>query len=81
MTRRTLRARVGADGVLSVSVPLGAAEANREVLVTVEEAPRSTVTMDRETWIKFIQATAGSIPDPTFERPPQGEYERRDELP
>ncbi len=36
MTRMTLNARVGADGVLHL--PLGEAEANREVRVTIEPA-------------------------------------------
>jgi hypothetical protein len=36
MTRMTLNVRVGANGVLHV--PLGLAEANREVRVTVEPA-------------------------------------------
>ena len=37
--------------------------------------------MDRESWLRFIQRTAGSITDPTFERHPQGEVEERERLP
>jgi hypothetical protein len=37
--------------------------------------------MSREEWLAFLDKTAGSITDPTFERPPQGEYEQRDALP
>jgi hypothetical protein len=82
MTRIELKSRVGPDGVLSLRVPIGAADADREVIVTVEpvngaEAPRD---LDREEWLGFIDETAGSIDDPTFERPPQGEYEQREEL-
>ena len=39
MTRMILSARVGADGVLHV--PLGQAEANREVRVTIEPGMRN----------------------------------------
>jgi hypothetical protein len=37
--------------------------------------------MDRESWSRFIERTAGSITDPTFERQPQGELEERERLP
>jgi hypothetical protein len=37
--------------------------------------------MDREFWLRFIERTAGSITDPTFERQPQGELEERESLP
>lgn len=36
--------------------------------------------MDRESWLRFIERTAGSISDPSFERHPQGEVEERDPL-
>src|SRR2546426_47296 len=36
---------------------------------------------DREAWLRFIEQTAGSITDPTFERQPQGELEDRETLP
>ena len=37
--------------------------------------------MDRESWLRFIERTAGSIDDPTFERHPQGVFEEREPLP
>ena len=43
-----------------------------------EKGRRSSA--DREAWLRFIEATAGSIPDPTFERPPQGAHEQRHAL-
>ena len=74
--------RVGADGVLNVTLPLKPEDANKTVRVTVEalEAAETPTTrpMTREEWLKFIYKTAGSITDPTFERQPQGEYEWRD---
>jgi hypothetical protein len=79
MSHIELASRVGADGVLRISVPLGPDEANREVKVTVEPADACARLSrpSREEWQEFIRATAGCISDPTFQRPPQGEYERR----
>jgi hypothetical protein len=37
--------------------------------------------MDRESWLRFIERTAGSITDPTFLRHPQGKLEEREPLP
>ena len=82
MTRMILRSRVDKDGFLTLRVPVGAAEADREILVTLEDAPIVPVRiMTREEWLAFIDRTAGSITDPTFERPPQGELEERDWIP
>jgi hypothetical protein len=76
--------QVGPDGVLNLSLPLGAADANRKVRVTVEPVDDSigntAVAPDREAWLRFIAQTAGSIPDPTFDRQPQGQFEERDSL-
>ncbi|MBI1918787.1 MAG: hypothetical protein HYS12_29185 [Planctomycetes bacterium] len=77
---KVICARVDPNGVLTLTVPFDKAEANKPVRVTVqtiEEAP----PLDREAWLRFLEQTAGSITDPTFERPPQGEYEERDALP
>jgi hypothetical protein len=76
-----LTAWVDADGVLTVRIPLGKAEANQSVRVMVEPVGRPVAPMNREAWLKFIQETAGSITDPTFERGPQGEYEQREPWP
>ena len=46
--------------------------------VTVEPVPRPAMTQGE--WQEFIRRTAGSITDPTFERPPQGELEQREPL-
>ena len=74
MTQR-LTVQVGADGVLTL--PLGKANANKVVRVTVETVPAEET---KEEWLRFIKDTAGKIDDPTFMRHPQGEYEQRDEL-
>jgi hypothetical protein len=79
--KRELTAQVGADGVLTLKVPLRQEDANKTVRVLVEtvEAPAGPIT-DPEEWRRFIERVAGSITDPTFMRHPQGEYEARDEL-
>ena len=79
MNRIVLKSKVGADGVLRVSVPVGAEDANREVQVTIEPAPTRR-PMTQEEWQEFILSTAGTW-EGDFERPEQGEYEQRDELP
>ena len=79
MNRLVVHSRVGADGVLHLSVPVGEADADKEVTVTID--PAAPRTMTQEEWRQFVLSTAGSITDPTFQRPPQGEYERREELP
>jgi hypothetical protein len=78
---KVISAQVGPNGVLTLTVPLDKADANKPVRVTVETVGDAKPPMDREAWLRFIEQTAGSITDPTFERQPQGEYEERDRLP
>lgn len=73
------RARVGSDGILSLNLPLGVAEADREVVVTVQPAPPSGAGMNSEQWQEFIRSTAGRWEGEPLVRPEQGEYETRDE--
>jgi len=77
-----IKSRVGADGVLMIALPLGLSEANREVRVVVESTDASAPSSprNREDWKQFVRSMAGCISDPTFERPEQGEYERRGEV-
>lgn len=70
---------MGHDGVLHLAVPTGKADADKEVTVTIDPAVRPPMTL--EEWRNSGLSTAGSITDPRFERQPQGEYERREELP
>jgi hypothetical protein len=78
MTRIVLKSKVGPDGVLQLSVPVGPDEANREVRVVIESGPPA---MSQEEWRQWVEKMAGSIPDPTFRRHEQGDYEVREELP
>jgi hypothetical protein len=79
MNRMVLHPRVGADGILHLTVPLGTSAADRELQVTMEPVGPSQMT--QEEWCNFVSATAGSITDPSFVRHEQGDYERREELP
>jgi hypothetical protein len=82
MTLVEIKSRVGSDGVLTVSVPLGPSEANREVKVTVEptEISPSSLTAMQDNWHEFVKNMAGCISDPTFRRHEQGELEVRNEV-
>lgn len=77
MIRVEVQSTVGADGILSLSIPLGVAEANKSVTVVVEPAKTEALCV---AWQRFITETAGSISDPTFKRQAQGEYEQRELL-
>ena len=83
MSTIELRTRVGPDGVLTLNVPVGMSEANREVKVVVESVEGSIGTsprMTREEWAHFVAATAGTWKG-ELERPTQGEFEVRDQWP
>jgi len=81
MNRIVLHSRVGTDGVLRLTVPIGAGEAAREVQVTIEASePKLQTNSDREEWRQFVLETAGAWQG-ELERPDRGEYEQRDELP
>ena len=65
MNRMVVKSRVGSDGVLHLALPVGPEEADKEVQVTVESiTPKKE--MSQEEWEAWVEATAGSIPDPTF---------------
>jgi hypothetical protein len=79
MIPTTITSRVGADGILSLAIPLSQAAANEEVRITVEPLnPKPTMT--HEEWAAWVKTMAGSITDPTFRRHEQGDYEVREEL-
>ena len=81
-THHTL-GRAGDDGVLHLDVPVGAPNAEFEVVVVLQ--PKTTATKPQAPgdlgWPPgFFEQTAGSIQDPTFRRHDQGEFEKRLEL-
>jgi uncharacterized protein (DUF433 family) len=70
MNRIVMHSRIGADGVLQLAVPIGLAEADREVEVTIEPAaPKRDAGGEREEWEQFVHETAGAW---------QGELEPRE---
>ncbi len=77
---QTLRVteRTGKDGVLHVSIPLGAPEAEFDVVLVVEPKGDKPVPAlpDDGGWPPHYFDLAGSIPDETFVRPPQGDLPR-----
>ncbi len=68
MIRVVLQSRTGPDGTLHLDVPLGTELADREVRIVIEPLPKP---MSQEEWVAYVQSIAGSIDDPTFERPTQ----------
>jgi hypothetical protein len=81
MNRTIVHSRVGADGVLKLTVPMDALDAGREVQVTIEPADSNvSSTSEQEEWRQFIRETGGAWKG-DLERPDQGDYEKRDELP
>ena len=78
MNRIVVERRVSDDGLLQLTMPLGADQAGRAVRVTVEPV-RPKKEMTAEEWRGGIVATAGGWQG-EFERPPQGELEEREPL-
>jgi hypothetical protein len=66
MNRIIVHSRVGPDGVLHLTGPIGKAEANREVEVTIDAVRSSPMTPDERR--SFVLSTAGSITDLSFVR-------------
>ena len=81
MNRIVFHSRVGTDGVLQLDVPIGVADADSEVEVTIEPVVTQQPTRAEQTeWRQFVLETAGAWQG-DLERHPQGEFEVRDELP
>lgn len=72
-----VNSRADANGVLHLVLPLGSVAAGQELQVTI--APVKPA-MTQEEWRAWVQRTAGSITDPSFQRHDQGEYEIREPL-
>jgi hypothetical protein len=74
--------RVGADGVLSLQIPLGISEADSEVLITIQPLSASATESisEDEDWHAFIESTYGSCADLGLERHDQGVFEEREPL-
>ena len=75
MTNIIIQSIVGPEGTLHLDVPIGIENANQPVRVVIEANRKS---MTGAEWSAFVQSMAGSITDPTFERPPQLPLEVRE---
>ena len=71
--------RVGPNGVLTLNVPVGPDEADREVRVTVGPMEGPPASADRAGWKRFVDETAGAWQGERLTRPRQGEYEVREQ--
>jgi len=80
MNRIVVRSKVGSDGVLHLSLPVGLVDAGEDVQVAVEScsAHQPPIQTPAE-WKAWVEEMAGSWQG-DFERPPQGEYEEREPL-
>jgi hypothetical protein len=77
MNPLVVRSRVDGDGMVRVIVPVGKSEAEREVQVTIESLPAAP--LPQENYVAWLEGIFGRW-EGDFERLPQGEFERRDEL-
>jgi hypothetical protein len=75
MNRIVVKSKVGSNGILQLSLPVGSADANREVQITVEPVPVPTL----DEWRQGILDTAGKWQG-ELARPDQGELEQREAL-
>jgi hypothetical protein len=81
MNRMVLQSRVGSDGVLHITVPIGKEDADREVQVTIDPVRVGPPpSMTQEEWRDFVLKTAGSITDPSFVRHDQGACAHRNDF-
>jgi hypothetical protein len=78
MTRIVMKSKVSSDGVLHLSLPVGMREAGQEVQVTVESVA-ATKPLSPAEWSDWVDAMSGCWQG-DFERPPQGNYEEREQL-
>ena len=77
MNRMTLNSRVGADGILNVSVPVGVTEANRPVQVTIEPiTEESNGAADYGAWLERLSGRWQG----DFIRGDEGAFESREPL-
>ncbi len=77
MDRMVVKSTVSSDGILHLALPVGIEDANTEVQVTVEPVP--SAAMSQEEWERLVLSTAGRW-EGEFQRPEQGDYERREPL-
>ena len=76
----TQNSRVGRDGILKLSVPVGLSDVEVEVMIIIQPITQSEPP-DGLGWPPaFFERTFGCLRDEPLVREPQGEYEIRDGL-
>ena len=77
MSNIVIESVIGPDGTLHLDVPIGIENANQpvRVVIALDRKP-----MTQAEWSAFVRSMAGSITDPTFERPTQLPLELRESL-
>lgn len=70
MSIMQFHSHVGKDGVLNLSIPLGKAEADSEVIVTVQPATPVSEDLKNLPWSEFVARTYGSCAGLGLEEPP-----------
>ncbi len=80
MNRLTLISKVDPDGILRMAVPLGVADAEREVQVTIEPKPADQRWSgeDQKAYAEWLEKNIIGKWQGEFERMPQGDFEERD---
>ncbi len=82
MKRITLQTHIGSDGLLRLELPVGMADVDLEVTVTMQPLASATNSDPEELgWPPdFFEQTYGILRDVPLERGDQGEYEVRESL-
>lgn len=74
-----LESKVGVDGILSLEIPFGAAEAQKRVLVTIQPLPAEPVNNPPAVdWHTFVAETYGSCAGLGLKEPEDLPAERRE---
>ena len=72
-----IKSNTNSEGMLDLHVATGIPESEVDVVLVVH----ATESEHGRSWPEgFLEQIVGSIDDPTFTRPLQGEYERREAL-
>ncbi len=79
----TVQSHVGEDGILRLQIPVGIKDVDVEVTVALQETQKNGGDKSPEDlgWPPgFFEKTFGCLKDDPMERPPQGEFDVREEL-
>lgn len=76
-----LQRHVGEDGVLLLELPADFKNVDVEITIAAQASEDNGEEVDALGYpIGFFERTYGAFKDTPIERPPQGEYEQRDEI-